>query len=304
MNSMSNSKRRLPFTQVDVFTSVPLEGNQLAVFADGSSLSDAEMQAIAKETNLSETTFILPRDAATERERGVRVRIFTTNEELPFAGHPTLGTAMVLRNDAQRGNGKADEIALDLNVGRIPVRFSIRDGLPFGLMTQRDPEFKNKHSREDVARASGLSINDIADDVPIQTVSTGNAFAIVPLKSLAALQNLSPTWSNMKAYLDKSDAKFFYFVSREALNPEAKLQSRMIFYNGEDPATGSAAGPCAAWAVQYGVVPADEQVLMEQGVEMKRRSRIFFSAGRSGDRIVNVRVGGHATEVARGEFIL
>lgn len=304
MNPMSNAKRRLPFVQVDVFTSVPLEGNQLAVFADGSGLSDAEMQAIARETNLSETTFILPRDAATERERGVRVRIFTTSEELPFAGHPTLGTAMVLRNDAQHGNGKAEEIALDLNVGRIPVRFSTRDGLPFGLMTQRDPEFKNKHSREDVARAAGLAIDDIADDLPIQTVSTGNAFAIVPLKSLSVLQNLSPTWSNMKAYLDKSDAKFFYFVSRETLNPEARLQSRMIFYNGEDPATGSAAGPCAAWAVQYGVVPADEQVLMEQGVEMKRRSRIFFSAGRNGDRIVNVRVGGHATEVARGEFIL
>ena len=299
---MSNSKRRLPFVQVDVFTSVPLEGNQLAVFKDGSSLSDAEMQAIAKETNLSETTFILPRDAATERERGVRVRIFTTTEELPFAGHPTLGTAMVLRNDAQRGN--AEEIALDLNVGRIPVRFSTRDDLPFGLMTQRDPEFKNKHSREDVARAAGLTLNDIADDLPIQTVSTGNAFAIVPVKSLAVLQGLSPIWSNMKAYLDKSDAKFFYFVSRQTLNPEARLQSRMIFYNGEDPATGSAAGPCAAWAVQYGVVPADQQVLMEQGVEMKRRSRIFFSAGRNGDKIVNVRVGGHVAEVARGEFIL
>ena len=296
---MSNTKRRLPFVQVDVFTSVPLEGNQLAVFADGSSLSDAEMQALAKETNLSETTFILPRDAATERERGIRVRIFTTTEELPFAGHPTLGTAMVLR-----GNGNAEEIALDLNVGRIPVRFSTRDGLPFGLMTQRDPEFKSKHSREDVARAAGLAVNDIADDLPIQTVSTGNAFAIVPLKSLSALQKLSPTWANMKAYLDKSDAKFFYFVSRETVNPEARLQSRMIFYNGEDPATGSAAGPCAAWAVQYGVVPADQQVLMEQGVEMKRRSRIFFSAGRNGDKIVNVRVGGHVAEVARGEFIL
>jgi trans-2,3-dihydro-3-hydroxyanthranilate isomerase len=301
---MSNAKRRLPYVQVDVFTSVPLEGNQLAVFADGSGLSAAEMQAIAKETNLSETTFILPRDPATERERGVRVRIFTTSEELPFAGHPTLGTAMVLRNDAQHGNGKAEEIALDLNVGRIPVRFSTRDGLPFGLMTQRDPEFKNKHSREDVARAAGLALEDIADDLPIQTVSTGNAFAIVPLKSLAILQNLSPTWSNMKAYLDKSDAKFFYFVSRETLNPEARLQSRMIFYNGEDPATGSAAGPCAAWAVQYGVVPADEQVLMEQGVEMKRRSRIFFSAARNANKIVNVRVGGHVAEVARGEFIL
>ncbi len=299
---MSNTKRRLPFVQVDVFTSVPLEGNQLAVFADGSSLSDAEMQAIAKETNLSETTFILPRDAATERERGVRVRIFTTSEELPFAGHPTLGTAMVLRNDVQHGS--AEEIALDLNVGRIPVRFSTRDGLPFGMMTQRDPEFKNKHSREDVAHAAGLAIGDIADDVPIRTVSTGNAFAIVPVKSLTVLQKLSPTWANMKAYLDKSDAKFFYFVSRETLNPEAQLQSRMIFYNGEDPATGSAAGPCAAWAVQYGVVPADQQVLMEQGVEMKRRSRIFFSAGRNGRKIVNVRVGGHVAEVARGEFVL
>jgi len=299
MNPLSNTKRRLPFVQVDVFTSVPLEGNQLAVFADGSSLSGAEMQALAKETNLSETTFILPRDAATERERGVRVRIFTTTEELPFAGHPTLGTAMVLRE-----NSGAEEIALDLNVGRIPVRFSTRDGLPFGIMTQRDPEFKQKHSREDVARASGLAIGDIADDLPIQTVSTGNPFAIVPLKSLAVLQKLSPTWANLKAYLDKSDAKFLYFVSQETQNPEAKLQSRMIFYNGEDPATGSAAGPCAAWAVQYGVVPADQQVLMEQGVEMKRRSRIFFSAGRNGDKIVNVRVGGHVAEVARGEFIL
>ncbi|HEV7520672.1 MAG TPA: PhzF family phenazine biosynthesis protein [Candidatus Angelobacter sp.] len=301
---MSNQKRRLSFVQVDVFTSVPLEGNQLAVFADGSSLSDHEMQALAKETNLSETTFILPRDAATERERGVRVRIFTTNEELPFAGHPTLGTAMVLRNELLRGKGAAEEIALELNIGRIPVRFSTRDGLPFGLMTQRDPEFMQKHSREEVARASGLAIDDIAGDVPIQTVSTGNPFAIVPLKSLATLQKLSPSWASMKTYLDNSDAKFLYFVSRETLNPEAKLQSRMFFYNGEDPATGSAAGPCAAWAVQYGVVPADEQVLMEQGVEMKRRSRIFFSAGRHADKIVNVRVGGHVAEVARGEFIL
>jgi trans-2,3-dihydro-3-hydroxyanthranilate isomerase len=298
MNPMSNTKRRLPFVQVDVFTSVPLEGNQLAVFADGRSLTDGEMQALAKEMNLSETTFILPRDAATERERGVRVRIFTVDEELPFAGHPTLGTAMVLRNDG------AEEVALDLNVGRIPVRFSTRDGLPFGLMTQRDPEFGEKHVREEVARAAGLAVDDIAADLPCQTVSTGNAFAIVPVKSLAVLQKLSPTWANMKQYLEKTSAKFFYFVSRETVNPEARLQSRMIFYNGEDPATGSAAGPCAAWAVQYGVVPPDEQALMEQGLEMKRRSRIFFSAGRDGGRIVNVRVGGHVVEVVRGEVFL
>jgi trans-2,3-dihydro-3-hydroxyanthranilate isomerase len=306
---MSNQKRRLPFVQVDVFTSVPLEGNQLAVFADGSSLSDAEMQALAKEMNLSETTFILPRDAATERERGVRVRIFTVNEELPFAGHPTLGTAMVLRENALRdnasqNNGEVAEIALDLNVGRIPVRFSTRDGLPFGVMTQRDPEFGQKHSREDVARAASLAVDDIADDVPIQTVSTGNPFIIVPLRSLKVLQNLAPTWANMKSYLEKTEARFFYFVAREAVNPEATLQTRMIFYNGEDPATGSAAGPCAAWAVKYGVVPPDQQVLLEQGVEMNRRGRIFFSASRQGDKIVNVRVGGHAVEVIRGELFL
>lgn len=301
---MSNQKRRFSFTQMDVFTSSPLEGNQLAVFTDGRGLSDAEMQAIAKETNLSETTFILPGDAATERERGIRVRIFTVNEELPFAGHPTLGTAMVLHNLAlhKLGGDAAEEIALDLNVGRIPVRFSTRDGLPFGVMTQREPEFGQKHDREAVARAAGLSIEDIADDIPIQTVSTGNAFAMVPVKSLAVLQKMAPGWAGLNGYLSKTDAKFFYFVSRQALNPEARLQARMFFYNGEDPATGSAAGPCAAWAVQYGVVRPEEQALLEQGVEMKRRSRIYLSAGKDGDKVVNVRVGGHAVKVVQGEL--
>jgi trans-2,3-dihydro-3-hydroxyanthranilate isomerase len=228
------------------------------------------------------------------------------DEELPFAGHPTLGTAMVLHNEALRHDGAngVEEVALDLNVGRIPVRFSTRDGMPFGMMTQRDPEFGQRHTREDVARAAGLALEDIADDLPIQTVSTGNSFAMVPLRSLRVLQNLAPAWSNMKSYLEKSDARFFYFVSRETVNPEAKLQTRMIFYYGEDPATGSAAGPCAAWAVANGVVPAEQQSLLEQGLEIKRRSRIFFSAGRKDNKIVNVRVGGHAVEIVRGEIFL
>src|ERR1051326_4684607 len=113
MNPLSNKKRRCSFISMDVFTSVPLEGNQLAVFTDARGLSDVQMQSIAKEMNLSETTFILPRDLETETERGVRVRIFTVNEELPFAGHPTLGTAMVLRNNAIHHNGQgsgAEEI--------------------------------------------------------------------------------------------------------------------------------------------------------------------------------------------------
>jgi trans-2,3-dihydro-3-hydroxyanthranilate isomerase len=299
---MSNQRRKLPFTQLDVFTSVPLEGNQLAVFPDARGLSDAEMQAVAKEMNLSETTFVIPRDAATEREKGVRVRIFTVTEEMPFAGHPTLGTAMVLRENALRGNGSADKVVLDLNVGPIPVQFTTRDGLPFGQMTQQNPEFGQTHAREEVARVSELSVNDIADDVPIQTVSTGNAFVIVPLKSLAVLRKVAPSWSSMRPYLAKSGAKFFYFVSRETLNPEARLQARMIFYGGEDPATGSAAGPCVAWAVQHGVIAPEQQALIEQGVEMKRKSKIYVAAGKEDYKIVNIRVGGHAVEVVRGEL--
>src|ERR1700758_680457 len=163
MSPMSKTKRRLPFVQVDVFTSVPLEGNQLAVFADGRSLSDAEMQALAKEMNLSETTFVLPRDAATERERGVRVRIFTVEEELPFAGHPTLGTAFALRSS--KG---AREIVLDLNVGKVPVRFEEVPGQPvFGEMTQKDPEFGPLHDSKAVVRAAGLADGDVDPSLPI-----------------------------------------------------------------------------------------------------------------------------------------
>ena len=128
---MTQPLRRLAMAQWDVFSSRPLEGNSLAVFLDGRGLTDAEMQSIAKEMNLSETTFILPRGAATERERGVRVRIFTVQEELPFAGHPTLGTAFALR-----GQNGAKEVALELNVGKVPVRFEDKDTQPaFGEMT-------------------------------------------------------------------------------------------------------------------------------------------------------------------------
>src|SRR5579863_563456 len=127
---VSGQVRRLAMAQWDVFSSRALEGNSLAVFFDGRGLSDAEMQSIAKEMNLSETTFILPRDSAVEREQGVRVRIFTVQEELPFAGHPTLGTAFALR-----AQNHANQIVLNLNVGKVPVRFEEKIGtLPFGEM--------------------------------------------------------------------------------------------------------------------------------------------------------------------------
>ena len=304
--------RRFAFVQLDVFSAKPLEGNPLAVFTDGRGLSDAEMQALAREMNLSETTFILSQSAAVEDRRGVRVRIFTPQEELPFAGHPTLGTAMVLRELGRvrpaRGTGAAraeEEVLLHLNVGRIPVTFREEDGRLFGEMRQRDPEFGSIHDRKTVARLAGLRATDIASDLPIQTVSTGVAFAIVPVKSCQALSELQLDWKTVNGYLQgSSDAQFFYFVTRETKDPAARLHARMIFYNGEDPATGSAAGCAAAWMVRHGVAQPDERVLIEQGIEARRPSRIFVRAGMKGDRVANVRVGGHAVEVLRGEVVL
>jgi trans-2,3-dihydro-3-hydroxyanthranilate isomerase len=292
--------KRLQMVQLDVFSSTPLEGNPLAVFLDGTGLSDDEMQSIAREMNLSETTFILPRDAATERERGTRVRIFTVQEELPFAGHPTLGTAFVLRKDQEK-----PEIALDLNVGRVPVRFEDSDGKPsFGEMTQMDPTFGSTHDRQMVARGCGLPLEAIDADLPIQTVSTGVAFIIVPLRSVGVARTLQPNGKTSAEYLDKADGKFFYFVARGGLDPAARLHARMIFYNGEDPATGSAAGCAAAWMTAHGVAQPDEQVLIEQGVEMHRPSRIFVRAGKRDNRVINVRVGGNAVEIMRAEVFL
>ncbi len=292
-------KRRFAVVQMDVFASKPLEGNPLAVFPDAHGLSDAEMQAIAKEMNLSETTFVLRRDASTEAQKGVRVRIFTVTEELPFAGHPTLGTAFVLR-----GETGATEVALDLNVGTIPVCFEQKDGMAFGEMRQRDPEFGALHDREAVARATGLKVGDLDAELPIETVSTGVAFTIVPLRGLKAIENLRIDAARAADYLQPSGSKFFFFVSRETVDPEARLHARMIFYNGEDPATGSASGCAAAWMVRHGVAKSEERVLIEQGVEMKRPSRIFVRAGKTEHRITRVRVGGNAVEVMRGEITL
>jgi len=295
---MNSPSRRLSFTQVDVFTSRPLEGNPLAVYPDATGLSDSKMQAIAREMNLSETTFIFPREAAIERERGIRVRIFTVQEELPFAGHPTLGTAFVWRGDTG-----ASEIKLDLNVGTIPVRFEDSPGpLPFGEMTQADPVFGRVHDRKKIAEVTGSPLEDIDPDLPIQTVSTGIPFTILPIRNLEAIGRLAINQQRSAQYLSESGGKFFFCVTRQTVDPDARLHARMLFYNGEDPATGSASGCAAAWMVKHDVAQSEERVLIEQRVEMKRASRILVRASRRYDGVVNVRVGGNVVEVLRGEI--
>jgi trans-2,3-dihydro-3-hydroxyanthranilate isomerase len=295
---MSPELRRFPFLQLDVFSSRPFEGNSLAVFPDGRGLSDLDMQALAREMNLSETTFVLPRDPAIERERGVRVRIFTVQEELPFAGHPTLGTAFALR-----GSTGAAEVVLDLNAGRVPVRFEDSPGQPvFGEMTQVDPKFGLIHDRETVICATSLRDGDIDPSLPIQTISTGLPFTIVPLRGLDVIRRLQVDLVRAGEYLKQTGGgQFFYFVARETVDRAARLHARMLFYGGEDPATGSAAGCATAWMVAHGVAQPDERVLIEQGIEMLRPSRIFVRASRVDNRVVNVRVGGNVVEVLRGE---
>lgn len=291
------TKRKFPLVQLDVFTSRPLEGNQLAVFTDARGLSDDEMQKLARETNLCETTFILPREPQVEQAEGHKVRIFTVNEELPFAGHPTLGTAWYLRQQP----GSTEEVVLDLKVGKIPVRFEQRDGMQFGEMRQAEPQFGATHPHDVIANVLGVPVAELDERLPIQTVSTGMPFTIVPFRSLATLQNLSIGWNQMAPYLASiGSPAFFYFVSRETVDPKSTLHARMIFYNGEDPATGSAAGCCTAWAVQHGVLAPETQGMIEQGMETRRPSFIFIRAGKTEGKVTNVRVGGHVVHVIDG----
>jgi trans-2,3-dihydro-3-hydroxyanthranilate isomerase len=304
--------RTYEFVQVDVFTQTPLAGNPLAIFPDAGELTDAEMQALAREMNLSETTFIFPRDAATEARDGKKVRIFTVEQELPFAGHPTLGTALYLYA-LESKQKKPTEITLDLNAGKIPVRFTANsenygahrvDGQVFGEMRQRDPEFRSPLSREEVARVIGIAVDEITSEWPIQPISTGLTFTIVPFRNRQTLSDLKFSYIQASEFLKKTGANFFYFLCPERREGQLKARARMFFYGGEDPATGSAAGCAASWMVQHGVAKSDEQVVIQQGIECRRPSEMHVRATREGGRVTDVRVGGYAVEILRGTVVL
>ena len=301
--------RTYEFAQVDVFTQTPLAGNPLAIFTDARGLNDVEMQALAREMNLSETTFILPRDAATEAREGKKVRIFTVEQELPFAGHPTLGTALHLHSLDQTSH----QITLDLKAGKIPVRFTANsdnashervDGQVFGEMRQRDPQFGSTLSPEEVARVIGIAVDEIASELPIQLVSTGLTFTIVPFRNQQTLSDLKFTYAQAAEFLKNTGANFFYFLCPERREGRLEARARMFFYGGEDPATGSAAGCAASWMVQHEVAKSDEQVLIRQGIECRRPSEMYVQATREGERVTDVRVGGYAVEILRGTVVL
>jgi trans-2,3-dihydro-3-hydroxyanthranilate isomerase len=301
--------RTFEFVQLDVFTRDALKGNPLAVFGDGRGLTDAEMQSLAREMNLSETAFVLPRDPAIEAKEGKQVRIFTVEEELPFAGHPTLGTALYLHSLAP----ESSEVILDLKVGKIPVRMSCEagpggtgrvDGEVFGEMRQRDPEFGAVVSREEVARVIDVGIDEICSEVPIQVVSAGLPFAIVPIRDAQSLANLKNRSTQAADFLEQVGTRFFYFLCRDGQPEGLEARARMFLYGGEDPATGSAAGCAASWMARYGWAKSDQQLMIRQGVEAGRPSEIFVRATYDGEKVTNVRVGGYAVEILRGTVTL
>lgn len=307
----------LEYFVLDVFTDTPLSGNPLAVVLNPGTLTTELMQAIARETNLSETTFIERREAHLEQSEGVRVRIFTTQEELPFAGHPTLGTASLLRAIAPECI-IANTVTLALNIGSISVRFDAQPAdapqWPVrGEMTQKDPVFGEELDPREVAAITGLAVEDFDTERPIQIVSTGTAFAIVPLRSSTSLTKLRVREEEAASYLRSRGARWFYVLgpmgqSDPGASSETKWRARMQFNGGEDPATGSAAGCAISHLVKHGAVAPGITVHLLQGIEMQRPSDIFLRATLSvttqQTRVTDIRVGGSTILVAKGQLFL
>lgn len=296
----------LEYFVVDVFTDTALKGNPLAVVMNSAGLDTERMQAIAREFNLSETTFVERGPLEAERRDGVRVRIFTAREELNFAGHPTLGTAGVLRQFAP-GVEEGSTIKLRLNAGTVPVRFT-GEGLA-GEMTQRDPEFGAELDPAKVARLCGLAASDLNSSLQPQVVSTGTPFAIVALRSLDVLARIKVNHDEATPWLRDRKARWFYLIApvpgdRRDSPQQRQFRARMQFYGGEDPATGSAAGCAISYLVARGAAASGESILLRQGVEIGRPSDLRVSARREEGKVRDVRVGGSTVLVAKGRLFL
>ena len=289
----------LPFHIVDVFAEEKYAGNQLAVFRDDEGLPGELMQRIAKEMNFQESTFITGVDLDS---LVFKVRIFTKERELPFAGHPTLGTAYVIQK-AIVGR-QVEKVTLDLKAGMIPVTFSYVDGEADVLwMKQLNPVFGETHPPEPVAEFLGLEPEDIDADWPIQEVSTGVPFFMIPLTSRDAVVRTRINREKLEAYTQGTEAKSPLVFCREPVYPENHLKVRMIGSTGEDPATGSANGCLAGYLAKHRYFGGPRvDVRVEQGYEIGRPSLLYLRSEDRGEE-VDVYVGGRNVMVAKGEFI-
>lgn len=304
-----SERRSLKFYQADVFTGDPFGGNPVAVFPDAQGLSDYQLQQIAREMNLSETVFVLP---PTDGAAIVRLRIFTPTQELPFAGHPVLGTFYVL---AQLGLIAATDgvtrVMQECNIGLFSVELHAREGeVTLVVMTQPKPEFLGPvGAMEDVyeiARALGLPKYVITEmKWPIEVVSTGLPVIIVPVRTLTAVRSIQPDASAIMDLCSRFGANGLMAFTTVTVEPSATVHARMFAPSIgilEDPATGSASGALGAYLVQNGVVDVapTTEIVIEQGYEIERPSQIFVRVESDDDIIQTVKVGGQCVMVVEG----
>lgn len=309
------------FVQLDVFTDQPFCGNPLAVFPEAEGLSDEQMQQIAREMNLSETVFVFPPE---DKNALRKLRIFTPSSELPFAGHPVVGTWNCLAREGvvpipENGTGWV-EIKQEVGIGVLPVAIEFKVGEPVStVMTQGKFEIRGEiddgQEQAEIARALGLAREDLDESLPIQAVSTGNTMVLVPVRSLADLGHCRPNLALLDEILSRSDfaeanATGWYVFTRETIEVgEARAHARFFvgMNIGEDPATGSAAGPLGGYLVHHdvaGVDPVDGvyRFVIEQGDFVKRPSRMGLEIKGGPRKVEEIRVGGPSVVVARGEL--
>jgi trans-2,3-dihydro-3-hydroxyanthranilate isomerase len=276
------------YVVADVFTDTPLEGNQLAVFTDARELPEARLQPLARELNLSETVYVYP----AESDGHAKVRIFTPATEVPFAGHPTLGTAFILAGPLQ-----VVEIRLETGVGVIPVRLE-REGarITFGWMVQPIPTVESYPNADDLLAA----LNVKTSRLPVEVYDNGLEHVYVALGSEDEVAALEPDMGALASLPDVLGVNCF-------AGSGTRWKTRMFAPGGgvpEDPATGSAAGPLACHLVRHGLVEPGTEIEISQGTEIRRPSKLYARVEGSPEKIEKVEVGGSAVVVARGEFKL
>ncbi|MCR8868408.1 PhzF family phenazine biosynthesis protein [Peribacillus frigoritolerans] len=291
---------RINYSIVDVFSNGKYTGNQLAVFKNAGNIPDKEMQQIAKEINFSETTFIL---SDSKNDGGYDVRIFTPNEEVPFAGHPTIGTAYIIQNEVLEA--PLDNIILNFKGGQITVSFNNQEELLW--MKQNQPTFGRILETDKISEVLNIHKENIDDRFPIQEVSTGLPVLVVPLKSLDAVKKVKINREKYFELIEHMDAKAIMVFSPETYDSKNDLNVRdFADYYGipEDAATGSSNGCLAAYLVKYGYFERSEiDIRVEQGYEIERPSLLFLKASDDNGEI-DVHVGGKVVKIAQGEWFL
>jgi trans-2,3-dihydro-3-hydroxyanthranilate isomerase len=310
---MLSCVRSYRFLQFDVFTDHLFGGNQLAVFPDGRGLSTDTMQAIAKEMNFSETTFVLPPGKNDVNDgTDMRVRIFTPGSELPMAGHPTIGTTFALACTGVLEPGR-DRVVFGLGIGPTPVTMTWENReLSFAWMTQSAPVFSEPIAdRACVAAVLGLPASALVDTTPVQVVSCGLPYVLVPLVSRAAVDRAALDRVAYDRLVNGAapDANGVFFFSTEPATDTATAYSRMFapaIGVHEDPATGSASGPLGCYLVRHHIVSRERAgaMISLQGVKMGRPSNVHISIGVDGDEIRSVRVGGSSVLAGEGTLYI